>query len=157
MKSENQPTDKLPQLLPQVSTGFPRRTNSYRISQTSPAISFFDRLSGCPKCSLDSTIGRPPTRVNRSSDLFQIFSNRIRSTPIQISSRTSSVRQRPNFSNSRSPRRTDSIQVSTMVDHLLDFVRAPTGIELLSRTPTAGRLRSSSYGSRTSSPNSGRG
>ena len=120
------PIDKLPQLLPQVSIGFPRRTNSCRISRASPAISFFDCPSGCSKCSLDSTIGRPPTRVNHSPDLFQIFSNRIRSTPIQISFRTSSVRQWPNFLNSRSSRRTDSIQVSTAVDRLSNFIRAPT-------------------------------
>ena len=29
-----------------------------------------------------------------------------------------------------SPRRTDSIKVSTVIDHLLDFVRAPTGVGL---------------------------
>ena len=81
----------IPQLLPQVSIGFPRRTNSCRISQFSPVISFFGYPSGCSKCSLDSTIGRSPTRVNHSPDPFQIFSDRIRSTPIRISSETTSV------------------------------------------------------------------
>ena len=53
-----------------------------------------------------------------------------------------------------SPQWTDSIQVSTVVDHLLDFVQTPTGVGPLPQTPTTDRLHPDSYGSRISSPNS---
>ena len=100
----------------------------------------------------------PPAEVHDRSDplgilptsdlrrhLFEpLWWSSLRNTP-KFCRRISTHQRRPDSS-----RQTDSTQVSTMIDHLLDFVWTPTGVRLrpglqlqedFVRTPTGARLR----------------
>ena len=135
-------------------------------------MSFFSRLSGCSKCSRYSTIDRPPTRVNRSPNPFQIFFligfDRLQSEFLPELCQFVSGRTFPtaDLHDGWAPSKflwwsttfwvsSELLQEPNFFSNLLlqvDFVRAPTGVRLQPRAPIAGRPHPNSYKGQTPSP-----